>query len=69
MEATSDSYSLRFDQSSDKRFPSAISMCNAIKLYLLELEEKSRNAPNGMEEGVRWLYLFNEKSPMISMVV
>lgn len=61
-------YIANFDLSAQKRFPSAIEMCTSIRLYLLALEEYSRAPVNGMMDGIRWLYLFNDKPPSISAI-
>ena len=60
------SFAARYDRARGKRFPSANELCEAIRLYLLALEEHARNGPNGMMNGVRWLYLFPDRTPSIS---
>jgi hypothetical protein len=59
-------FAARHDRTRGKRFPSANELCEAIRLYLLALEEHSRNGPNGMMNGVRWLYLFPDRIPSVS---
>ena len=59
-------FAARYDRARGKRFPSANELCEAIRLYLLALEEHARNGPNGMMNGVRWLYLFPDRTPSIS---
>ena len=58
----------KFELSAKKQFPNSLEICECIKLYLLALEEESRSKTDGMTNGVRWLYLFNEKVQMISVV-
>jgi len=57
-------YETLFDRASRKRFPSATLTCEAIRLQLLALEEKSR--AQSMENSIRWLYLFNERAPSVT---
>ena len=40
-------------------------LCAAIKLRLLQLEEHARSRPNGMAQGLRWLYLFHDRAPSV----
>lgn len=40
-------------------------LCLAVKLYMLALEEAYRNTPNGMRDGIRWVYLFHDILPSI----
>lgn len=56
-----------------QRFPpitartgSTTEMCLVVKVILLSLEEMERSEPNGMEEGIRWLYLFHDNLPSLS---
>lgn len=59
-------YAAKFDRAAQKRFPSANEMCDALRLHLLALEEHARAPVNGMTDGLRWLYLFNDRPPTIS---
>ena len=55
-------YAIKYDQSEKKKYlPSSI-LCNTIKLYLLALEEYSKNNTN-----IKWIYLFNDKLPSIQL--
>ncbi len=49
-----------------KRFPSATDMCDTLRVYLLALEEHARAPADGMANGLRWLWMFNERPPTIS---
>ena len=60
------SFAVRYDRTRGKRFPSASDMCDAIRLYLLALEERSRRGASGMADGLRWLYLFADKPPSVA---
>ncbi len=55
----------KYNKYQDKRFPSSNELCLSIKLYLLALEEESRKEV----DGIRWLYLFNDKLPTISALI
>ncbi len=46
----------------------AADLCAAIKLRLLRLEEHARRPPNGMAQGLRWLYLFHDRAPSVLAV-
>jgi hypothetical protein len=59
-------YAALFDRAAHKRFPSAGEMCDALRLHLLALEEHARAPANGMTDGLRFLYLFNDRPPTIS---
>lgn len=59
------SYAYKYDQSISKG--STIELCKIIKLYLLSFEEKNRNLANGMKNSIRWLYLFHDILPNISL--
>ena len=59
-------FAARHDRTREKRFPSASELCDAVRLYILALEEKSRNESSGMLNGLRWLYLFSDKAPSIA---
>ncbi len=50
----------------EKKYPSTTEVCMSIKLSLLKLEEQSRS--ESMNDSVRWLYLFNEKSPSLASI-
>ena len=43
--------------------------CREIWALLLEREEKARKPARGMGEGVRWLYLFNDRLPSVTLGV
>ena len=60
-------YAVKYDKSTRQRFPSANELCHAIRLYLLALEEYARAPANGMTEGIRWLYLFNDVPPTMTL--
>ena len=55
-------YAAKNDIAKTKRLPSAIDLCQSIKIFLLRLEELSRT---DMQNGIRWLYLFSDISPNI----
>lgn len=44
---------------------SAIKLCLLIRNNLLQKEMEARNQPNGMQDGIRWFYLFNDKMPSL----
>jgi hypothetical protein len=50
------------------RFPSANKLCLAIKTLLLKFESEARNSSDGMLNGLRWCYLFNDRVPSISSI-
>ena len=50
-----------------KKLPSAADLCTKIKKLLLNLEESVRNSPEGMLDGIRWLYLSMDRSPSVSV--
>ena len=58
------SFAVRYDRTREKRFPSASELCSAVRLYLLALEEHSRNI--SQQSGLRWLYLFADKPPSVA---
>jgi hypothetical protein len=58
------SFAVRYDRTREKRFPSASELCSAVRLYLLALEEHSRNS--SQQSGLRWLYLFADKPPSVA---
>ena len=43
-------------------------LCIRIQAILLKLEEDSRNADDGMMNGVRWIYLFNDITPNMNLI-
>ena len=59
------SYAHYYDTNTSK--VKSYNLCTSIKLYLLFLEEKSRNMVNGMSSGIRWLYLFHDTLPNIAV--
>jgi hypothetical protein len=59
-------FAAKFDRAAAKRFPSAGELCDAIRLHLLELEERARAAPDGMARGARWVYLFADRAPNVA---
>jgi len=46
---------------------SGTDLCEAIRLKLLALEEASRGHKEGMQNGVRWFYLFNDRLPTVAL--
>lgn len=62
-------YAAQFDRAARKRFPSAGELCAAVRLQLLALEEHARAPADGMTNGLRWIYLFSERSPTISALM
>ena len=58
------SFAVRYDRTREKRFPSASELCSAVRLYLLALEEHSRNI--NMQSSIRWIYLFADKPPSVA---
>jgi hypothetical protein len=62
------SYAARFDRAKG-RFPPAGTLCDTLRLHLLALEEGARAPSDGMTAGLRWLYLFCDKTPSISALV
>lgn len=62
-------YAAQHDRAAQKKLPSAPEMCDALRLHLLALEENARAPENGMAEGLRWLYLFNDRPPTISALI
>ena len=58
------SFAARHDRAREKRFPSAKQLCDAMRLYLLELEEHARQ--ESMLDSTRWLYLFSDRPPSIT---
>ena len=62
-------YASKFDRAAQKRYPSAGEMCDTIRLHLLALEEYARAPATGMTSGLRWLYLFNDRSPSITVLM
>lgn len=59
------SYAHKYDNSISKG--SNMELCTIIKLYLLSFEEKSRSLINGMKNSTRWVYLFHDILPNISL--
>jgi len=57
----------KFNLYAKKQFPNTLELCETIKLYLLALEEESRSKLDGMTNGIRWLYLFNERVQTINI--
>ena len=57
-------YAANFDKS-EKKYPSSFILCNTLKIYLLLLEEYSRN--DRKSTPLKWLYLFDDKLPSISI--
>ena len=56
-------YAIKYDKSEKKRYPSASILCHTLKLYLLALEEYSKD--NNLTD--KWIYLFNDKIPSIQL--
>jgi hypothetical protein len=42
-------------------------ICAEIRADLLKREEESRNRKNGMRDGARWFYLFNDRLPTVTL--
>jgi hypothetical protein len=62
-------YAAKYDRAARKRFPSAGEMCDTLRLHLLALEEDARAPTDGMNSGLRWIYLFCDKPPSVAALM
>ena len=51
----------------DLKGSSSADLCGIIQRKLLALEETSRNQKEGMQNGIRWFYLFNDHLPTVTL--